>query len=63
VPKGKSWSLKEDEMLRKLIADHRYAVDVAVEMSRSEAVVRQRAKLLDLKFAAAPRGRRLKRPR
>jgi hypothetical protein len=58
VPKSKPWKLKEDETLRKLIADGRYAADIAVEMNRSESAVRMRAKQLDLSFAAAPRGKR-----
>jgi len=57
VPKSSPWKLTEDEILRKLIADGRYAVDVAIEMSRSVAAVRMRAKQLALRFAAAPRGK------
>ncbi len=60
MPKRNSWDLKEDEMLRKLVAEGQYAMDVAVGMRRSESAVRLRTKQLDLKIAAAPKGRSLK---
>jgi hypothetical protein len=47
MPKNRSWDL-EDQVLRKLIAEGRYAVDAAVEVNRSEAAVRLRAKLFGL---------------
>ena len=61
MAKIKAWSLEEDDVLRNLIAGGRYAFDVAVRMGHSESAVRARAKQLDMRFAAAPRGCSLKR--
>jgi hypothetical protein len=47
MPKNRSWDL-EDQVRRKLIAEGRYTVDAAVEVNRSEAAVRLRAKLFGL---------------
>ncbi|KRP85209.1 hypothetical protein AOQ73_39060 [Bradyrhizobium pachyrhizi] len=58
MPKNRPWDPAEDGTLQTLIAEGRYAVDIAVEMNRSEAAVRLRAKVLGLTFAAAPRGPR-----
>jgi hypothetical protein len=58
MPKNRPWDPAEDDLLHKLITEGRYAVDIAVEMSRSESAVRLRAKFLGLNFATAPRGPR-----
>ncbi len=46
MPKNRPWDPAEDDLLHKLITEGRYAVDIAVEMSRSESAVRLRAKIL-----------------
>jgi len=47
MPKNRPWDPAEDDLLQKLITEGRYAVDIAVEMSRSESAVRLRAKILE----------------
>jgi len=61
VAKRNKWGSEQDEILRRLIAEGIFANAAAVELRRSEATVRMRAKELGLKFAPAPRGASSKR--
>jgi hypothetical protein len=57
MPKNRLWDPAEDDTVQRL-SQGRYAVDIVVGMSRSEATVWLRAKVLALSLATAPRGPR-----
>ena len=55
--RGRPWTSEDDVMLRDLAAAGKYVVTIAVEMNRSESVIRSRAKENDVKIAKNTRGR------
>jgi hypothetical protein len=48
---GRPWTPQEDVILRELAAAGKLAFAIAVEMNRSEAVIRSRAKKESIKIA------------
>ncbi|WP_159008966.1 hypothetical protein [Bradyrhizobium sp. S69] len=49
--RGRPWTSQDDLLLRNLTAAGKNAFTIAVEMNRSESVIRRRAKESDLKIA------------
>jgi len=54
------WTSHEDIVLQRLAAAGKYAVAIAVEMSRSESAIRSRAKKLNITLAKTRSGRKAK---
>jgi hypothetical protein len=54
--KGRPWTPKEDEVLRRLAAAGMNAQTLAGEMGRSDTKIRQRAKEIEVKICKAPFG-------
>jgi hypothetical protein len=54
---GRPWTSDDDILLRDLAAAGKYVVTIAVEMNRSESVIRKRAKDSDLEIVKKAKGK------
>ena len=52
---ARPWTAHEDMFLRQLASAGKYAAAIAVEMNRSEAAIRKRAVVLNVKLAKVQR--------
>jgi hypothetical protein len=54
---GRPWTAEDDLLLRDLAAAGKFAVTIAIEMNRSESVIRSRAKDIGLEIAKKAKGK------
>jgi hypothetical protein len=54
---GRPWTSQDDVLLRDLAAAGKHVVTIAVEMNRSESVIRKRAKDSDLEIVKKAKGK------
>ena len=57
---SRPWTAHEDMFLRQLAAAGKSAAEIAVEMKRSDAAIRNHAALLNVKLAKVQRGPKAK---
>jgi hypothetical protein len=55
---GRPWTPNDDVTLRELAAAGKHVVTIAVELRRSEATIRKKAKEIGVEIAKNPLGRR-----
>jgi hypothetical protein len=54
---GRPWTSQDDVLLRDLASAGKHVVTIAVEMNRSESVIRKRAKDSDLEIVKKAKGK------
>jgi uncharacterized heparinase superfamily protein len=60
VVRARPWTAHEDIVLQRLAAAGKYVAEIAAEMTRGEATIRNRAALLNLTLAKGQRGPKAK---